>query len=159
MTHTCAWMHAQVCMSGPLYVCLLYVSLCLSVFAFLYICVLDHLPRVCMGFTVDAFCVEFWCLYVSLCVLGSFFACPSVCTCAQLSLGVSLGVWVLCVCVCVTWILSLFVPPLFVDGSRPVIFKLEENDGLGDPSPFRIRSILKIGPGCSLEGMMLKLKL
>ena len=53
---------------------------------------------------------------------------------------------------------SLYHPCLSVDGSRPVIFKLEENDGLGDSSPFRIQSILKISPGCSLEGMMLKLK-
>lgn len=139
MTHTCAWMRAPVCMSGPLYVCLLYLSLCLSVFAFLFICVLDHLPCVCMGFAVDAFCVVFWCLYVSLYVLGSLCACPSVCICDQLSLGVSLGVWVLCVCVSVSCgsFPSLYHPYLSVDGSRPVIFKFEENDGLGDPtSPF-----------------------
>lgn len=107
----CTGLYVWASLCLPLVSLTVFVCLCI-----LYICVLDQLPCVCMGFAVDAFCVVFRCLYVSLYVLGSLCAFPSVCTCDQLSLGVSLGVWVLCVCVRVVLILSLFVSPLFVCG-------------------------------------------
>ena len=91
----CTGLYVWASLCLPLVSLTVFVCLCI-----LYICVLDQLPCVCMGFAVDAFCVVFRCLYVSLYVLGSLCAFPSVCTCDQLSLGVSLGVWVLCVCPC-----------------------------------------------------------
>lgn len=133
MTHTCAWMHAsmQTYIHGPLCVCLLYLSLCLLAFASLYIFVLYHLLCVCMGFTVDAFLVVFCCPYVSLRVLGSLCACSSICTCDQLSPG-SLSLCGFCVCTSMSRgsFPSLYQPCLSVDGSRLVIFKPGENDGL-----------------------------
>lgn len=114
-------MHTCVCARGSMHVCTLYFSLRLSVFVLLYICVLHHLLHVCMGFSVDVFCVVFWCLDVSLHVFVSLCACISVCNCDKLSLGVSLGVWVLRVCIHVTWILSLFASSLFVRGWKQTI--------------------------------------
>ena len=89
--HPCKRIYMGLCMSASC------ISHCLLAFAFLYIFVLYHLPRVCMGFAVDAFRVVFCCLCVSLRVLGSLCACSSICTCDQLSPG-SLSLCGFCVC-------------------------------------------------------------
>lgn len=124
--HSCKCIYMGLCMSAS------GISHCFLAFAFLYIFVLYHLPRVCMGLAVDAFHVVFCCLYISLHVLGSLCACSSICTCDQLSPG-SLSLCGFCVCASMSRgsFPSLYHPSLSVDGCRLVIFKLGENDGLG----------------------------
>ena len=133
MTHTRAWMRAsmQTYIHGPLYVCLLYLSLFLGLCIFVYFCSLSS-PACVYGFRCGCIsrgvllsvCLTA-CLRVSLCLLINLHLWSAV-------PGVSFAVWVLCVRVNVTWILSLlYYPCLSVDGSRLVIFKLGENDGLG----------------------------
>ena len=117
MMHTRAWMHAfmQMYIHGPLYVCLWYLSLFFGLCIFVYFCSLSS-PACVYGFSCG--CISRGvllsvyltaCLRVSLCLLINLHLWSAV-------PGVSFAVWVLCVRVHVTWILSLFVSPLFVCG-------------------------------------------
>lgn len=125
--HPCKRTHVGLCMSAP----------CISHCVCLYLCFCIFVSSIisCMCVWVSLWMCFAWCFGVctshcmSLCLSVPAYLFVTVISC----LWGSLLVYGFCVCVSMSLESFLFLhhPCLSVDGSRPFVFKLEENDGLG----------------------------